>query len=173
MAVTGQKVFELSLALIDEVTTTGMIDRSDLSLKTKAIQFLTILQAEMMPKADSSVIVKDLNDELLLNERECLLVLPYGLAAHLVVKDDPAPASFFQQRYEEMRKKKKAKVGQTIQVLPVGGISTAIAGQPIDGDDLDGDDLSGGGFLPGSDGDDEDGGEFPPIDAGDFDGGGF
>lgn len=172
MAVTGQKVFELSLALIDEVTTTGTIDRSDLSLKTKAIQFLTILQAEMMPKADSSVIVKDLNDELLLNERECLLVLPYGLAAHLVVKDDSAPASFFQQRYEEMRKKKKAKVGQTIQVLPLDGVSTAIAGQPIDGDDLDGDGLDGGGFRPGG-GDDLDGGELPPIDDSNFDGGGF
>ena len=32
-----------------------------------------------------------------------LAAMPYGLAANLLVDENPAPASFFQQRYEELR----------------------------------------------------------------------
>lgn len=144
MAVTGQKVFELSLALIDEVTRTGTIDLTDLTLKVKAINFLTILQAELMPDATINMAVNDLADDLLLRERECLLVLPYGLAAHLVLQDDPASASFFQQRFEEMRRKKKAKIKQTLHVLPINGVS--VPQEEIPEDDNNEGDLDGGTF---------------------------
>jgi hypothetical protein len=116
MAITGQKVYETALALIDEVTQSGTIDVSDIALKTKSLQFLTVLQAEMLPTADASVIVDDLSEPLLLPDRDCLLVLPYGLAAHLTIQDDPASASFFQQRYEELRKRKRATIGPIVSV---------------------------------------------------------
>ena len=29
--------------------------------------------------------------------------MPYGLAAHLLLAEDPATASFFQQRYDELK----------------------------------------------------------------------
>lgn len=126
MAVTGQKVYELALALIDEVNTTGTIDLSNPALKTKAVNFLTILQAEILPDATDAVIVTDLADALVLSDRECLLVLPYGLGAHLVLQDDAASASFLQQRYEELRRKKRATNKQTVQVLPINGVSTPV-----------------------------------------------
>lgn len=126
MAVTAQKVYELALALIDEVSIAGPLDQSNPALKTKSTNFLTILQAELIPDAIDSAIVADLTQNLLLPDRECLLVLPYGLAAHLVLQDDAASASFLQQRYEEMRRKKRATIQQTVQVLPINGVSTVV-----------------------------------------------
>jgi hypothetical protein len=133
MAVTGQQVYDLALALIDEVTTAGAIDHSDLSLKAKAVQFLTILQSEILPTADETAIVEDLADDLLLPPRDCLLVLPYGLAAHLVIQDDPASASFFQQRYEELRKKKRATIGPIVSVYDTSTSNPTDAGETWDG----------------------------------------
>lgn len=129
MPVTGQKVFEIALTLIDETTQQGKIDLTDLTLRAKAPNFLTILQAELMPDATTNMIVNDLADDLLLPDRQCLLVLPYGLAAHLVIQDDAGSASFFQQRYEEMRAKKRATIGQTLHVLPINGISVVQDGE--------------------------------------------
>lgn len=142
MPVTGQQTFELSLALIDEVTRAGTIDLSDDSLKAKALKFLTIIQAELMPAATINMIVSDLANELLLTEREALLVAPYGLAAHLTIQDDATSASYFQQRYEELRKKKKAKIGPTIRVTTINGRSVNIDVVPED--DSNEGDLDGG-----------------------------
>jgi hypothetical protein len=108
MAITGQTVYESALSLVDEVSTTGSLDETDLAIKTKAKSFLTILQAELLPSTTTPVVVSDLADDLLLSDRDCLLVLPYGLAAHLMIQDDPGAASFFQQRYEELRSKRQS-----------------------------------------------------------------
>lgn len=108
MAITGQQVYELALALIDEVSNTGAIDKSDAAIKTKALSFLSPLQAELLPSTTEPVMVSDLSANLLLSDRLCLMVLPYGLAAHLMITDNPGVADFFQQRYEELRSKRQA-----------------------------------------------------------------
>lgn len=38
-----------------------------------------------------------------MEENYGLSALPYGLAANLLVDENPAAASFYQQRYEELR----------------------------------------------------------------------
>lgn len=116
MAITGQRVFELALTLIDEVTISGKIDLSDPLLKAKAPKIITILQAELLPGAGEAAIIETLTEELILNANQCLLVLPYGLAAHLAMQDVPDAASFFQERYEELKRKKKAKIKPILAV---------------------------------------------------------
>lgn len=119
MAVTGQQVYEAALNLIDEVTKDGAIDKSDAAIRTKATSFLTTLQTELLPSTVNPVIITDLSQNLLLTDRQCLLVIPYGLAAHLLIQDDPSSASFFQQRYEELRSKKQAAITPIVDIYDV------------------------------------------------------
>lgn len=119
MAVTGQQVYDQALALIDEVTNGGAVDTSNPANKTKAIKFLTTLQAELLPSSIAPVVITDLSQNLLLTDRQCLLVLPYGLAAHLSLIDDPATASFLNSRYEELRSKKQAAITPIVDIYDV------------------------------------------------------
>ena len=59
-----------------------------------------MLQTELLPDSDSPLIISNIDDALLLPDRDCILILPYGLAAHLLLTEDPESASFFNNRYE-------------------------------------------------------------------------
>lgn len=162
MAVTGNQVFTIALTLIDEVATSGVIDKSDLTLPTKALSFLTILQSEMKPNsAASDVMLKSLNDQLALSDWQCLSVLPYGLAALLTLQDAPAAANFFQQKYEENKKKKVATIGPIKQANQGSSEPTVTPSGDFDGGSFDETttDIDGGGFGDESTGD-IDGGSF-------------
>jgi hypothetical protein len=162
MAVTGNQVFSIALTLIDEVNTTGAIDKSDLTLPTKALNFLTILQTEMKPNAAASeVVLKSLDDQLSLSDWQCLAVLPYGLAAMLAMQDAPAAANFFQQKFEENKRKKRAVIGP---IVAADQGSTAAPSTPSG-------DFDGGSFDEPTT--DIDGGSFGDTDSGDIDGGSF
>ncbi len=51
-------------------------------------------------------------------------VMPYGLAAHLLLEEHPAGASFFQQRYEELLERWRRRRSAQWESLdpPYGGI---------------------------------------------------
>lgn len=51
-------------------------------------------------------------------------VLPYGLASHLFLEEDPAAANFFQQRYEELLERWRRRQAAQWESLepPYGGI---------------------------------------------------
>jgi hypothetical protein len=106
MAVTGQQVYDIALVHIDEVLETGDITADNPAYyKSKALSILTTLQAELLPLSVSPVVVTDLAQNLLVNDRVALTALPYGLAAHLLMIDDPNTASFFNARYDELKRK--------------------------------------------------------------------
>ena len=46
--------------------------------------------------------ITDFTDEIYLDDGIAQGVLPYGLAAHLLLDENPDAASYFQQRYQEM-----------------------------------------------------------------------
>jgi hypothetical protein len=111
---TGQWVFETTMAMIDELNATGEADYSDTTeYKNRTIPILNILQGELYPYSDTykqrndrkrPVIypLESLEDYINLDDYICQTVLPYGLAAHLLVDENPTMAAFFQQRYEEL-----------------------------------------------------------------------
>ena len=46
--------------------------------------------------------ISDFDTPINLDDYIAQTVMPYGLAAHLLIDENPTVASFFQQRYEEL-----------------------------------------------------------------------
>ena len=111
----GQWIFEHTMALIDELNDAGEADHADTAeYKNKTLPILNILQGELYPYSDTYKRRNDrkrpvlyplesLEDTINLDDYICQTVLPYGLASHLLVDENPTMAAFFQQRYEELK----------------------------------------------------------------------
>lgn len=111
MAVTGEQIFTAAMALMDEIVEDGSVGtQAQKSYKPKTAQILTTLQSELLPSTTTPVVITDLTQPLLLSDHVCLVVLPYGLAAHLMITEDLNLASFFNQRYEELKTKNFATI---------------------------------------------------------------
>lgn len=111
MPTTAQQVFDLTMALIDELNeTTGATDTDGTkAYKQRALPLLNVLRGELYAYSATCVRVAgarpvtpdisgftapiDLDDFLAQS------VLPYGLAAQLLIEENPPSAGFFQQKY--------------------------------------------------------------------------
>lgn len=114
---TAQSVFDHTMALIDEVNeTTGATDTTDTKeYKQRTLFILNVLRGELYPYSDTftqadepgkrpiSKIIESFEEAIGLDDYICQSVLPYGLAAHLLLDENPTAAGFFNQRYEELR----------------------------------------------------------------------
>lgn len=111
---TAQWVFEKAMHLMDEVNeSNGQADTSDTKeYKNRTLAILNILRIECFPASDTYVVtqpgkrpicpeIQRFTAEIGLDDGICQGVLPYGLAAHLLLDENPTVASYFQQRYEE------------------------------------------------------------------------
>lgn len=115
MSVTVQDVFDIAMGLMDEINSSGSSDTSDTSeYKNRTIRILNTLQLELYPLSDTYTIVTSgkrpvcavltvLAGTIDLDDYLARTVMPYGLAAALLIDENPASASFFQQRYEELK----------------------------------------------------------------------
>ena len=115
MASTVAQIYDWAIQLMDEADpNTGAAQRAenrDYLHRTPAI--LTLLQAECLPYAQQwqpgqpglrpvCTPLAALEDTLGVDDGLCQGVLPYGLAAHLLLDEHPEMASFFAQRYQEL-----------------------------------------------------------------------
>ena len=66
---------------------------------------MTQLQTELLPLPQTPEVITDLSQNLLISDRVAITVLPYGLAAHLLLTEDVNTASFFNARYDELKRK--------------------------------------------------------------------
>lgn len=116
MATTSQQVFELTMSVIDELSSTGAADTADTSeYKNRTLGILNVLQGELYPFSDAyevgdpgkrpiaRIITSFADDIVSLDDYICRSVLPYGLAAHLLMDENPNIAATCLQRYEELR----------------------------------------------------------------------
>lgn len=125
MPVTAKQVFDIALVHIDEVLETGDITADPIKYyQTKAIKILTTLQAELLPFTAAVTPLSSLDDVLMISDRVALTVLPYGLAAHLLIVDDPSTASFYNARYDEL--KRKSPTGGIVPITDVYGVQGVI-----------------------------------------------
>jgi hypothetical protein len=112
---TGQWVFEQAMSLLDSLDeSTGQADTTDNEeYKNRALAILNLLQAECFPVSDTAQtttagkrfappILVSLDSVLYLDDELCHAILPYGLAAHLVLDENPQVASYCNQRYQEL-----------------------------------------------------------------------
>lgn len=119
---TVQSVFDKAVALMDEVSDAGLTDWGDTQeYKNKTLYILNILRGELYPLSDTfkvteagkrpvSAELMAMTDVIDLDDVVAQTILPYGLAAHLLIDENPAAAGFFQQRYEELMRKLGAQI---------------------------------------------------------------
>ncbi len=144
MATNAQRIFEISMSLMDELNeATGAADTSDTKeYKNRALSILNVLRGEVYPYSDTYAKdvergkrpicppIMNFTADIALDDYICESVLPYGLAAHLLMQEDPSSANFFQQRYDEL----KAMLAR---------------GLPAESEDIE--DVYGSGFFPYND----------------------
>lgn len=115
MATTAQQVFDLAMGLMDEVSASGSTDNTDTKeYKNRTLLIVNALRGELYPYSDGcdaagdgraiAAYIRNFTDPIELDDYICQTVLPYGLAAHLLLDENPSAASFFQQRYEALKR---------------------------------------------------------------------
>jgi hypothetical protein len=114
----AQDVFIKAMDLMDETSSDGSFEGYDDDYKKKAWSILTILQNELLSTATD---ITDENSTLSVDDRTGKMILPYGLAAHLLLTENTQAASFFNDRYEELKRRRKASI---TPITDVYGIST-------------------------------------------------
>ena len=115
MATTAMQVFELAIHLMDEANeSTGSVDTADTrEYKNRTLAILNILRVECFPASDTWAVseagkrpvcplITDFTTPIGLDDGICQGVMPYGLAAHLLLDENPDVAAFFNQRYAEL-----------------------------------------------------------------------
>lgn len=109
MPVTGEQVFIMAIKLLDGIERDGNINESKIvTYRSKAPDMITLLQGELLPSDNTAVIdYTDLNTPLSITDKQALYVLPYGLAAELIISedDDADMGSYFSARYQELKRK--------------------------------------------------------------------
>lgn len=117
MATNAEQIFEMTMSLMDELNeSTGKPDTADTrEYKNRTIPILNVLRGEVYPYSDTYArdvaagkrpicpIIINFTDAMPLDDYICQSVLPCGLAAHLLMQEDPTAANFFQQRYDELK----------------------------------------------------------------------
>ena len=116
MSATVIDVFDIAMGLMDEISSTGASESADTAeYRTRTLRIINNLQQELYPLSDSYAVAAAgkrpvlarlavLTDVIGLDDYLTQTVLPYGLAAALLLDENPAVASFFQQRYEELKR---------------------------------------------------------------------
>lgn len=146
---TAQWVFEATMTLIDELNDSGLADHADTrEYKNKVLFILNVLRGELYPYSDTyrqsqdkirpiADIIQDFTSPINLDDYICQTIMPYGLATHLMLDENPTVAAFFQQRYEELLKQlKKGFAGVSEDIVDVysadgGGYFDPVTGEYI------------------------------------------
>ena len=118
----AQWVFDRAIHLMDEQNEktgdTMTQDTEEYHLRTLSI--LNVLRGDLFPYSDTFVpgedgkravcpLIENFKDPIYLDDVLCQTILPYGLAAHLLLGENDALASFFNARYTELVSTSAAK----------------------------------------------------------------
>lgn len=138
--ITAQRVFDLTMGLMGEVNeSTGATDTSDTKeYKVRTLFILNVIKGELYPYSDTyaattdgtrpvCAVISDFTTPIGIDDTLCETVMPYGLAAHLLLDENPDMASFFEQRYEEMKLRLQnvpASFGQIEDVYDCAGLTS-------------------------------------------------
>ena len=101
-------VFDAAMGIMDELSADGQSQTSDTQEyinRTPAIINMLVGELHMlMGNHDNWLPCTSLDDMIpTADTNYALSALPYGLAANLLIDENPTAASFYQQRYEELR----------------------------------------------------------------------
>jgi hypothetical protein len=116
MTVIAQDVFTISMNLMEEESETGAFDGYPVEYKNRAWPILTVLQAELLPPSVDPLAVTSDSTVFQVDDRSAITILPYGLAAHLLMNEDQNKAAFFNARYDELKRKRPAVISKIVDV---------------------------------------------------------
>lgn len=125
---TAEKVFKRAIALMDSGDeASGELDSQVTeAYRKRGLEILNLLGEEIsgaLPQREENwKELESYDQEVALEPGVSGGAMPYGLAAHLLLEEDPAAASFFQQRYEEALARRKRKAELEVLSVPSGGI---------------------------------------------------
>lgn len=133
--VSVSEVFDATMQLIDELNDQGQSQTSDtVEYRNRTIGIMNILISECYPISDEKDTAKldsawraveEFDDPLKgIDNSLALGVMPYGLAANLLVDENPTAANYYQQRYEVLKEEKRRRMLAEVNdiELPFGGI---------------------------------------------------
>lgn len=104
MITTGQ-VFVLAMQLMDEQSQDGTDNGYPEEYEKKSWPILSVLQAELLSNDVTPPIYTTKDETMLLDDRIAITALSYGLAAHLLLTEDQGRSSFFNARYDELKRR--------------------------------------------------------------------
>lgn len=109
----AEAIFIMTMAMIDEMTDTGQLDETTTAeYRAKAPSILTMLQNEIVGIENRyrnqkemiyPVPIRSLEQSVQIDDIKANTLLTNGLAANLMLHEDKALASYFEQRYEELK----------------------------------------------------------------------
>ena len=115
MATQAKWVFDKAIYLMDEQSeSTGQTQTADTKeYEFRSVPIMNILRHELYPISDTfktrddgkrsvSTEIESLNDYIDLDDVVAQGIMPYGLAAHLLLGENDTMANYFSQRYMEM-----------------------------------------------------------------------
>ena len=130
-----EDVFNAAMAIMDELNDSGEAQTADTQeYKNRTLPIMNVLISECYPYSDSKDTtnpdsawraVTEFDDSLYkIDDTIALGIMPYGLAANLLVDENPSAASFYQARYEDLLKAKARRVRATVEDIEdiYGGI---------------------------------------------------
>jgi hypothetical protein len=153
LSVIAQDVFKLAMDLMDEVSEDGSFGGYPEEYRKRAWSFITMLQTELLRADVEPIAITNELNVLLIDDRTAITVIPYGLAAHLLMSEDQNRAAFFNARYDELKRKLPTKIESIIDVYGLFPNSNNDEGITYEGD------YNGGTFLDPNSGV-YDGGDF-------------
>ena len=112
--VNAEEIFEISMALIDSMDAEGRADILDnMEYRGRCLPILNALVAELYPYSQNFISsaqsrpaapeLMSFSDAAALDDSISRGVLPYGLAAALLISEDPDSAAVLQGRYESLK----------------------------------------------------------------------
>ena len=126
--ITGIDVFQRAITMMDELNDNGEYNYEDTKeYQDRTLSILNILQNELYPYSDTYpkytewdkgrrpilLPLANLSTSIDLDDYCAGTALPYGLAAHLLIDENPTSAGYFQQRYDELKMALMRGVGKT------------------------------------------------------------
>ena len=125
--ITGMDVFQRAITMMDELSDEGKYKYEDTDeYRNRTLAILNVLINELYPFSDTYpnwqewdmgrrpvlMPLDDLYTAIDLDDYCSGTVLPYGLAAHLLLDENPTAANFFQQRYDELKNNLMRGIGR-------------------------------------------------------------
>lgn len=122
---TGLQLFNLTMGLMRKLVDDGTVNEATTKkFKAQAPYVITILQAELLKAENSTlapVIIESLDNNLLIQDDTVIRIAPYGLAAQLLIEQNPDKAAFYNDKYEELKRKIPAKFVSITDIYSIGG----------------------------------------------------